>query len=87
VEGGDPGPGGRYGGSGGVLGFTSEKESDLTQIMRHIRWRYVWFGEVGFAALLAGIFAVPLGIFLAGKAEITLAFIGAVALFFRCSCS
>jgi len=33
------------------------------------------------ASILAGIFAVPLGIFLAGRAEITLAFIGAAALF------
>ena len=42
---------------------------------------YFWFGEVGMAAILAGIFAVPLGIFLAGKAGITLAFIGAAVLF------
>jgi len=42
---------------------------------------YFWFGEVGMAAVLAGIFAVPLGIFMAGKAEISLAFIGAVVLF------
>jgi len=42
---------------------------------------YFWFGEVGLAAVLAGIFAVPLGIFLAGRAEITLAFIGAAILF------
>jgi hypothetical protein len=42
---------------------------------------YFWFGEVGLAAVLAGIFAVPAGIFLAGRAEITLAFIGAAVLF------
>jgi hypothetical protein len=42
---------------------------------------YFWFGEVGMAAMLAGAFSVPLGIFLAGRAEITLAFIGAAALF------
>jgi len=42
---------------------------------------YFWFGEVGLAAILAGVFAVPLGIFLAGRAEITLAFIGAAFLF------
>lgn len=42
---------------------------------------YFWFGEVSLAALLAGTFAVPAGIFLAGKAEITLAFIGAAVLF------
>jgi hypothetical protein len=42
---------------------------------------YFWFGEVGMAAMLAGVFAVPAGIFLAGRAEITLAFIGAAVLF------
>ena len=30
MEGGDPGPGGRYGGSGGVRRFTSENRGDLT---------------------------------------------------------
>jgi len=33
------------------------------------------------AAILAGIFAVPRGIFLLGRAEITLAFTGAAVLF------
>ena len=33
------------------------------------------------AAMLAGVFAVPVGIFLAGRAEITLAFTGAAVLF------
>jgi hypothetical protein len=42
---------------------------------------YFWFGEVGMAAILAGMFAVPSGIFLAGRAEISLAFIGASVLF------
>jgi hypothetical protein len=42
---------------------------------------YFWFGEVGMASMLAGMFAVPLGIFLSGRAEITLAFIGAAVLF------
>ncbi|MFA6362899.1 hypothetical protein [Methanoregula sp.] len=42
---------------------------------------YFWFGEVGMAAMLAGLFALPVGIFLAGRAEITLAFIGAAVLF------
>jgi hypothetical protein len=42
---------------------------------------YFWFGEVGMAVVLAGVFAVPFGIFLAGRAEITLAFIGATVLF------
>jgi hypothetical protein len=42
---------------------------------------YFWFGEVGMAAMMAGLFAIPLGIFLAGRAEITLACIGAAVLF------
>jgi hypothetical protein len=42
---------------------------------------YFWFGEVGMAAMLAAVFAVPVGIFLAGRAEITLAFTSAAILF------
>jgi hypothetical protein len=42
---------------------------------------YFWFGEVATAAGIAGTFAIPLGIFLAGITEITLAFIGAAVLF------
>jgi hypothetical protein len=42
---------------------------------------YFWFGEIGLAAVLAGLFAVPLGIFLAAKNDTTLAFIGAAMLF------
>jgi hypothetical protein len=42
---------------------------------------YFWFGEVGMASMLAGVFAVPVGIFLADRAEITLAFTGAAVLF------
>jgi len=42
---------------------------------------YFWFGEVGMAGILAGSIAVPAGIFLAGRSEISLAFIGAAILF------
>jgi len=42
---------------------------------------YFWFGEVGMAAVLAGAFAVPLGCWFAGRAEISLAFISAAILF------
>ena len=42
---------------------------------------YFWFGEVATAAGIAGTFAIPLGIFLAGMTEITLAFLGAAVLF------
>ena len=34
---------------------------------------YFWFGEVGMAAVLAGMFAVPAGCWLAGKADVSLA--------------
>jgi hypothetical protein len=46
-----------------------------------LKKHYFWFGEVGMAAALAATFAVPVGIFLAGRAEITLAFIAAAVLF------
>jgi len=46
-----------------------------------VKKHYFWFGEVGMASILAGIIAVPLGIFLAGRAEITLAFTGSALLF------
>jgi hypothetical protein len=56
--------------------LTNEERLDYA-VKRH----YFWFGEVGMAAMLAGVFAVPVGIFLAGRAEITLAFISAAVLF------
>jgi hypothetical protein len=42
---------------------------------------YFWFGEVGMAAILAGVFAFPAGMYLAGRAEIPLAFTGALMIF------
>jgi hypothetical protein len=42
---------------------------------------YFWFGEVGMASMLAGVFAVPVGCFIVDRAEITLAFISAAVLF------
>ena len=42
---------------------------------------YFWFGEVAMASVLADLFAIPAGVFLAGRAETTLAFIGASVLF------
>lgn len=55
--------------------------TDAVQLNYAEKRHYFWFGEVGMAAIMAGVFAVPLGIFLAGKAEVTLAFIGAAVLF------
>jgi len=65
-----------------VLGiFDLSVLTDAERLNYAEKKHYFWFGEVGMAAILAGIFAVPLGIFLAGRAEITLAFIGAAMLF------
>lgn len=59
------------------LSSLTDTEKENYRVKRH----YFWFGEVAMAAALAGIFAVPAGIFLSGKAEITLAFIGGAILF------
>ncbi|HVP96730.1 hypothetical protein [Methanoregula sp.] len=59
-----------------LSGLTDAERSNYAE-KRH----YFWFGEVAMASVLAGIFAVPLGIFLAGRAETTLAFIGASVVF------
>ena len=65
-----------------VLGIFDISELTEPEKVNYAEKRhYFWFGEVGMAAILAGTFAVPLGIFLAGRAEITLAFIGAAVLF------
>jgi predicted MFS family arabinose efflux permease len=42
---------------------------------------YFWLGEVGMAAVLAGVFAVPAGCYLAGRSGIALAFILAMIVF------
>ncbi|MFA4861894.1 hypothetical protein [Methanoregula sp.] len=58
--------------------------SGLTDAERQnfaVKRHYFWFGEVGMAAVLAGVFAVPAGIFLMSRAEITLAFLGAAVVF------
>jgi hypothetical protein len=61
--------------------FELPELTDIERLTYAEKRHYFWFGEVGMAAILAGIFAVPLGIFLAGRAEITLAFISAAILF------
>jgi hypothetical protein len=63
----------------GIFDLAALTEAERTTFTQ--KKHYFWFGEVGMAAVLAGLFAVPLGIFLAGRAEMTLAFIGAVVLF------
>jgi hypothetical protein len=55
--------------------------TDIERFTYTEKRHYFWFGEVGMAAVLAGLFAVPLGIVLAGRTEIALAFTGAAVLF------
>ena len=59
-----------------VSTLTDEERGNYLQ-----RKHYFWFGEVMMASNLAGSIAIPAGIFLAGRAEISLAFIGAAVLF------
>ena len=59
-----------------VSTLTNEESGNYLQ-----RKHYFWFGEVMMASNLAGSIAIPAGIFLAGRAEISLAFIGAAVLF------
>ena len=59
------------------LGALNDGERANYALKKH----YFWFGEVGMASILAGIIAVPVGIFLAGQTEITLAFTGSALLF------
>jgi len=47
--------------------------TDAEQLNYAVKRHYFWFGEVGMAAVQAGVFA--------GRAEMTLAFIGAAILF------
>jgi hypothetical protein len=61
--------------------FKLPELTDIERLTYAEKRHYFWFGEVGMAAILAGVFAVPLGIFMAGRTEISLAFIGAAVLF------
>jgi hypothetical protein len=59
----------------------AKTERDICISMLSEKRHYFWFREVGMAGILAGSIAVPAGIFLAGRAEITPAFIGAAVMF------
>jgi len=59
------------------LAALTDAERENYRVKRH----YFWFGEVAMASLLAGLFAVPVGIFLAGRTELSLAFTGAAVIF------
>jgi len=61
--------------------FKLPELTDIERLTYTDKRHYFWFGEVGMAAILAAVFAVPLGIFMAGRTEISLAFIGAAVLF------
>ncbi len=52
-------------------------EKENYAVKRH----YFWFGEVGMATILAGLFAVPSGYWLAGRTDPALAVIGAGVVF------
>ncbi|MDO9034210.1 MAG: hypothetical protein Q7U51_03280 [Methanoregula sp.] len=63
----------------GIFDFSALTDAERVNYTQ--KKHYFWFGEVGMAAVLAGMFAVPVGIYLAGRAEISLAFISAAVLF------
>jgi hypothetical protein len=63
----------------GIFDFSAL--TDAERLTYTHKKHYFWFGEVGMASILAGVFAVPAGIFLAGRTEISLAFISAAILF------
>jgi hypothetical protein len=63
----------------GVFDFSAL--TDAERLNYADKRHYFWFGEVGMAAVLAGVFVVPIGIFLAGRTETSLAFISAAILF------
>ena len=63
----------------GIFDFSAL--TDVERVNYTGKKHYFWFGEVGTAAVLAGVFAVPLGCYFAGRAEISLAFISAAVMF------
>lgn len=61
--------------------FEIPELTDIERLTYAEKRHYFWFGEVEMAAMLAGTFAAPVGIFLAGRTDMSLAFIGAAVLF------
>ncbi len=55
--------------------------TDIERLTYAEKRHYFWFGEVEMAAILAGTFAAPVGIFLASLTDMSLAFISAAVLF------
>ncbi|MDO8871580.1 MAG: hypothetical protein Q7V05_02475 [Methanoregula sp.] len=63
----------------GIFDFSALTDAERVNYTQ--KKHYFWFGEVGMAAALAGVFVIPIGIFLAGRTEISLAFICSTILF------
>ncbi|WP_292349874.1 hypothetical protein [Methanoregula sp. PtaU1.Bin006] len=61
--------------------FELPELTDIERLTYAEKRHYFWFGEVEMAAILAGTFVAPVGIFLAGRTDMSLAFIGAAVLF------
>jgi len=61
--------------------FELPELTDIERLTYAEKRHYFWFGEVEMAAILAGTFAAPVGIYLAGRTDTSLAFIGAAVLF------
>jgi disulfide bond formation protein DsbB len=61
--------------------FELPELTDIERLTYAEKRHYFWFGEVEMAAILAGTFAAPVGIYMAGRTDTSLAFIGAAVLF------
>ena len=59
----------------GAFDLSALTDAEKVDIAGRTTW--FWLGEVSMAGVLAGIIAVPAGIWFAGRAELSLAFIGA----------
>ena len=63
----------------GAFDLSALTDAEKADIAGQTTW--FWLGEVSMAGILAGIIAVPAGIWFAGRAELSLAFIGSAVLF------
>ncbi|MDO9034567.1 MAG: hypothetical protein Q7U51_05120 [Methanoregula sp.] len=63
----------------GIFELTALAEEEQRNYLQ--KKHYFWFGEIASAVVLALVFSIPLGLFLAQRTDITLAFIGATLLF------
>jgi hypothetical protein len=63
----------------GAFNLSALTDAEKADIAGRSTW--FWLGEVSMAGVLAGIIAVPAGIWFAGRTELSLSFIGAAVLF------